>query len=149
PSQAKVDKPESSGPPPSPNPLGTIKGAPISGNRKPPQLPPGASGGYGYPPPQAVQGAGYPQGMPAQGGYPPQAAASGYGQMPPQQGGGYPGENMIPDFGKPLPRDVVTPGANAPNYGNGFLTGVQAPSGDGSSMDEQRLTRLEQTAFGS
>ncbi len=54
-------------------------------------------------------------------------------------------ENMIPEFGKPLP-SVSTTG----NYGGPGFAGGQAPSGGSGdrSADEQRVVRLEQVAFG-
>jgi predicted Zn-dependent protease len=65
------------------------------------------------------------------------------GQQPYTTGGApaYPSENQLPDFNKPMPS--VAQGGDA----SGFLT--QQPTQAATAADEQRVTRLEQTAFGS
>jgi len=173
PSQAKLDNSikNQAIAPPSPNPLGGIKGAPISGNKQAPPLAPPIQpqSTYEYPAPQAVQSSGYPQQPPQYGGQPKMRAnippyPNGSGQNQgypayPQQNGGYgapgafPPDSMIPDFNKPLPPPVtLTPGGTA--YGgapSGFLT--QPPQGmpqrPQAGPTETRITKLEQAAFGS
>lgn len=99
---------------------------------------PRGSAGYSAPPPSTTYGAA------------PYGAAPGarYGAQPPQayapaapSNGSFPSENMIPDFNKPLP-----PGVSSHNNASGFAAGPQAPQ---QSADEQRISRLEQSAFGS
>ncbi len=90
PSQAKMDTSPAaqSSAPPSPNPLGRVNGAPVSGNRQPPMLqsPYPVPQGYPYPP------AGYP---PPGYQYPP-----GYGYPPPQ---GYAPTYGQPGYAAPYP----------------------------------------------
>src|SRR4029434_10595564 len=82
----------------------------------------------------------------------------------PQPAGGYPGEDMIPNFGSPLPTASAPayPQGAAPQYGQGFITQppatsasmpqaprVYTPMPANISPEEQRVMKLEQTAFGS
>lgn len=78
--------------------------------------------------------------------------------MPPGTAGGsapsgFPSENQIPDFGKPLPATVAPGPAGGSDFGNagGFVTTPQGgyQQAGGGSDDEQRVQRLEQSAFGS
>ncbi len=130
---------------------------------------PPASSGYpaqsDYPPVNSsypAQGS-YPpanSSYPAQGGYQP--AGNSVASQAPGGAPVFPNENMIPDFGKPLPQ-VQQPqqGGAQPNYGQGFNTyrapdSTAAPTpltnysqqGQASAV-ESRLVRLEQIAFGS
>jgi predicted Zn-dependent protease len=140
PSQAKTDTvPAAAAPPPSPNPLGRVNGAPVSGNRQPSTLAqppyPVQSGyppagyqyppGYGYPP----QSQGYPpqtQGYPPQTqGYPPQT--QGY----PPQTQGYPPQTQgypptYPQQGYP----AQYPNANPPQYTQPYGQPGYAPQGN-------------------
>jgi predicted Zn-dependent protease len=72
--------------------------------------------------------------------------ANGSQPQPYTTGGapGYPSENQLPDFNKPMPS--VAQGNNGGDA-SGFLT--QQPTLAATPADEQRVTRLEQTAFGS
>ena len=79
----------------------------------------------------------------------PSAAPQMVQGSPPYTAGGaaaapYPAENQIPDFTRPLPATAV-PGSGGD--GSGFLT--TPPPGQGENIDEARVTKLEQTAFGS
>ncbi|HEY9734285.1 MAG TPA: hypothetical protein V6C89_20405 [Drouetiella sp.] len=133
--------------------------APPQGYAAPPGYAPGGYPPQGYAPPQGgypPQGAGAPQGYPPAQGY--QQPSQGYPAARPvyptsqaaRPPSGYPNENMIPDFnGRSLPAvPARPPGSPAmPPGGQGWATNVQAPA-QGSS-DEDRVMKLEQTAFGS
>ena len=115
----------------------------------------GYSPSQGYPQPQGSQtyGAGRvpalqappSQGYPQQQGYPPPA---GYGP-----GNGFPAENQIPEFGKPLPmvpsRPLPRQMEGTQPYGQGWSTNGSNVAGPQVSPDEVRVTKLEQAAFGS
>ena len=125
PSMAKMDtvaQPPAAAP--SPNPLGGINGSPISS--------PANGGNYAipqtqYPTPQMVQPSYYQQQAP--GGY-----------STPQGAPAFPAPNMIPDFNQQLPQ------SQGGSSGFAAQPGGIAQSG---SPDENRISRLEQTAFGS
>jgi len=52
---------------------------------------------------------------------------------------------MIPEFGKPLP----APASNRGSGGQAWTAGTRGPAARGGGSDEERVGRLEQTAFGS
>lgn len=99
---------------------------------------------YGLPP--FYQG---PEASTAAGRYAPPPA----GGAPPAPEGGFPSEDLIPEFGKELP--VSRQPAASQNYGPGFVTQppvaprVYTPAPPAVTPDERRITRLEQIAFGS
>jgi hypothetical protein len=108
-----------------------------------PKAPPAASAaprqspsGYFVPPETMTSGAPqYPQGQPQSGGY----------GNPPMQGGGpaaFPNENVIPEFGKPLP-------AVQPTMNNTYQGGPGFGTGPIQSNDEARVGRLEKSVLGS
>jgi len=110
PSQAKMDTRKPT-PPPSPNPLGKVTGAPVSGNRRPPTLP-AAPNGYPYGAPGAVPT------YPPQGGYAPPNTVPGYQAAPygynPQQQQGY--QPSYPPGYVMGPAGYPVPAANPTNY---------------------------------
>lgn len=174
PSQAKLDVPPPALPPPSPNPLGRVTGAPIT-PRKHPALPAPSAPPPAYRPDPSPPSGAYPQASPPTG-YPaayPQSAPPGYpsfypAPQPPAYGSynqapqarlddnAFPSEDLIPEFGQALPFDKL-PRNQAPpgNYGQGFSTQAPAqaypyaPNQQLNSAEEQRVVRLEQAAFGS
>ena len=120
PSTAKMDTVAQPPAAPSPNPLGGISGSPISSP---------AGGNYAiqqaqYPAPQMVQPTNYQQ-----------QAPSGYSS--PQGAPAFPSQNMIPDFNQQLPQS------------QGGSSGFATQTNGGQTPDEARISRLEQTAFGS
>jgi hypothetical protein len=167
PSQAKTDTVPPPLPPPSPNPLGRITGAPISPPLRRsvsplpinPNLPPPS------PPPAALnRQPSYPSAYPAEptNGYPsvyqaaPPSTRYPAAPAPSSATNAFPSEDLLPEFGKALPFDKLPNYQPAPsNYGQGFST--EAPARDNFplsypqpvSIEEQRVVRLEQAAFGS
>jgi predicted Zn-dependent protease len=116
------------------------------------QQPWAAPGAAPYPNGAALQqGNGYPgwQGRPG--------AQSGYsGTVPPPGApGGQPFpvnpqlEQLIPQFGKPYPQvppSMAAPMPPGPGFGSGWVPAAQSPA---ANPQEQRVSRLEQIAFGS
>jgi hypothetical protein len=67
-------------------------------------------------------------------------------QQPLQTPAGFPSESQIPDFDKPLPPNVV-PSGGGMSQGGGFATD-QPVGEEPESPQEQRIAKLEETAFG-
>ncbi len=80
------------------------------------------------------------------------AATSPYGSGQAAGAGQVPQESQIPDFAGPLP--AASPSGPAipvagPGFGSGYALSSGAPQNQGLTACEQRVTRLEQIAFGS
>lgn len=139
------------------NPQGNFSSGPTNMGGNFGQNQGGGSFGGGYQSQQMMQKPGYGGNFSGQPSPPAQASAnfnsSGFGTTG-AQGQAFPSENLIPQFGKPLPLDASNKGPaqgwTSNPGGAAGNTAVQSTMGDGGPMnDETRVARLEKIAFGS